>query len=111
MVLGDPVAPEAPLTAADFEFAACHDHYHFEGWASYELRDAGGTVVVTGHKQAFCLLDTRAYVLGQVPQGFDCDFQGLSSGWADVYDGSLDGQCLDVTVVPELNTAAPLAAD
>lgn len=31
---------------------------------------------------------------------FDCDYQGLSSGWGDLYDRTLDGQWVDVTGVP-----------
>ena len=32
---------------------------------------------------------------------YDCVFQGLSAGWADVYSSDLDCQWLDVTGVPE----------
>lgn len=99
LTIGSPEAPEAPFVPGDFEFAPCHDHHHFTGWASYELKDGSGTVVAVGHKQAFCLLDTVAYEFGP-SQGYDCDFQGLSSGWGDVYDRSLDGQWVDVTGVP-----------
>jgi hypothetical protein len=29
--------------------------------------------------------------------GYDCDNQGITSGWEDVYDRSLDCQWIDVT--------------
>jgi hypothetical protein len=29
--------------------------------------------------------------------GYDCEYQGLTAGWEDVYDKSLDCQWLDVT--------------
>ena len=58
-------------------------------------------MVAFGHKQAFCLLDSIRYVLGARSQGFFCDFQGISSGWADDYARELDGQWVDVTGVPE----------
>ncbi len=99
-VLGDPADPEPPFTAADFIFSPCHGHYHFEGWATYALRDAGGAVVAVGHKQAFCLLDSIPYS-DLPPEGYDCDFQGISSGWGDVYGKELDGQWVDITGVPE----------
>ena len=100
LVLGDPADPEPPFTTADFVLSPCHGHYHFEGWASYELRDAGGALAAVGHKQAFCLLDTIPYVAGP-PEGFSCDFQGISSGWGDIYVKELDGQWVDITGVPE----------
>ncbi|HKO93574.1 MAG TPA: lysyl oxidase family protein, partial [Polyangiaceae bacterium] len=33
-----------PETTPGFEFAACHGHYHFEGYAEYQLLDATGSV-------------------------------------------------------------------
>lgn len=99
LTIGDPTDPVPPITPADFEHAPCHDHFHFTGWATYELKDGGGGVAALGHKQAFCLIDTLAYEL-RPSQGYDCDFQGLSSGWGDLYDRTLDGQWVDVTGVP-----------
>lgn len=101
IVLGSPADPEPPYTASQFEFSPCHGHYHFSGWADYELKDSGGTTVAFGHKQAFCLLDSLQYVAGAPEEGFDCDFQGISSGWADIYSSDLDGQWVDVTGIPE----------
>ena len=99
--IGDPSDPEPPFTAADFEWSPCHQHFHFTGYADYELRDVSGAAVGTGHKQAFCLLDTVQVVDGRGTRRFDCEFQGISSGWADEYDSSLDGQWIDVTGLPE----------
>jgi hypothetical protein len=95
--LGDPL--DNPL----FIYSACHNHYHFEQYASYRLRDMSGNVIARGHKQAFCLVD-----LWQVPglggdprpQFPTCEFQGISAGWADIYHRGLDCQWVDITAVP-----------
>jgi hypothetical protein len=100
IVLGSPTDPEPPLVPGDFEYSPCHDHYHFTGWADYALKDALGATVAFGHKQAFCLLDSLNY-FGRPSHHYDCAFQGISAGWADIYDKSLDGQWVDVTGVPE----------
>ena len=96
LILGD------PSTTPGFEFAACHGHFHFEGYARYELVDAIGAIVAVGHKQAFCLLDSVPVGLPGAPtEGrFHCGFQGLTRGWADIYDSSLDCQWVDITDVP-----------
>lgn len=97
LYLGDPVGN--PL----FEFSPCHGHYHFEGYADYTLLDLGGNPAAPGHKQAFCLLDTRIYVSAPwVPTArrYTCSDQGIQRGWADVYSSSLDCQWIDVTDVP-----------
>jgi lysyl oxidase-like protein 2/3/4 len=54
--------------------------------------------VARGAKQAFCLRDNFRY-LANAPEsrGYDCENQGLTSGWEDVYDKSLDCQWLDIT--------------
>jgi lysyl oxidase len=97
LVLGDPTGTPG------FEFATCHNHFHFNGYARYELVNDIGDIVAVGHKQAFCLLDsTPVGIPGAPAQGrFHCGFQGLTRGWADIYDSSLDCQWVDITDVPD----------
>jgi hypothetical protein len=85
-----------------FEYSECHDHYHFNGYAEYELRETDGSVAAVGHKQAFCLLDFYQYP-GTSEEGvhYDCGNQGIQAGYQDVYDENLDCQWIDVTDVPE----------
>jgi hypothetical protein len=99
-VVGDPASPTPPLDPEAFEFHDCHGHYHLEGWASYELRHPDDTLAAVGHKQSFCITDSIRVVPGRPSQGFDCSFQGLSSGWADVYDRTVPGQWVDVSGLP-----------
>ena len=90
--VGDPKdSPE------DFVFGACHQHYHYEGFASYQISDGCGAVAF-GHKQAFCLMDYEDYGEdGPSPEGYDCIDQGISVGWMDIYHGYLDCQWVEVT--------------
>ena len=99
LVVGDPADPEPPFTPEDFELSPCHQHYHFLGFASYELRDAADRQVGFGHKQSFCMTDSRRYS-GTRPRRFDCRFQGITAGWGDRYGFDLDGQWVDVTGLP-----------
>lgn len=96
MILGDPT-----LVSSGFEFSACHAHYHFNGYARYELLDTTGAVVATGHKQAFCLLDSSPVGVPGAPSAprYHCGFQGIQRGWSDVYHASLDCQWVDITGV------------
>ena len=83
-----------------FAYSECHDHYHFDEFARYQLRDADDVVIATGHKQAFCLLDTTSWAWPlQVPK-FDCVNQGISRGFSDFYDAGLPCQWIDVTDTP-----------
>jgi hypothetical protein len=89
-----------------------HNHIHFEGYAEYRLREvtAGGgvgDVVGVGNKVSFCLIDVVTYNrhlpgYPTFPQYVTCnaDRQGISVGWADVYDKSLPDQWIDVTDIP-----------
>jgi hypothetical protein len=100
MVLGEP-DPDNPA----FHYSECHRHYHFEGYAAYRLIDAAGGQVAAGRKQAFCLLDTTRYAaddpsVAERPR-YNCDFQGIQRGWADVYHAALPCQFIDVTDVPD----------
>jgi Lysyl oxidase len=85
-----------------FEFASCHNHYHFRHYATYELIGANDFVWKAA-KRGFCMLDTDpnpAY-FGQAPkapQFRSCGLvgvpgnQGISHGWADTYRFFLGGQ-------------------
>ena len=91
----DPLNPYAPY----FYFDTCHGHYHMRDFSIYELVRADNSVVVAGHKQGFCFVDTLKYWGGK-SNGYDCFFQGITSGWADVYSKQLVGQWIDITGVP-----------
>lgn len=76
-----------------------HDHWHFEASSRYVLTaPADDTPIVASDKVSFCLRDsdplpgtTRAEVYD------DCEYdsvQGITPGWADVYESDLDGQAL-----------------
>ena len=85
-----------------FEFASCHNHFHFRHYALYELVGANGHVWRAA-KRGFCMLDTDpnpAYY-GQPPRDWtyrSCGAigipgnQGISPGWADTYRFFLAGQ-------------------
>lgn len=94
LVVGPP--PADGVSDGTFTWSACHGHHHFNGYAVYELRDANG-VVVTGRKQAFCILDSIQRQAGQPSNGYSCTNQGLTAGWADVYSRGLSCQWLDIT--------------
>jgi hypothetical protein len=99
LVVGDRSDPNNPY-ASWFVFAPCHGHYHIRDFSSYDLLNAEGTVVVAGHKQGFCFEDSFKYANGK-SKGFDCAFQGISSGWGDWYYKQLTGQWIDITGIPE----------
>lgn len=90
-----------PATNSLFHFASCHGHYHFEEFAVYDLLDANGNSVASGHKVGFCLLDDHAWSPAANPQAkYDCNNQGIQAGWADVYAAGLPCQFIDITGVP-----------
>eukprot|EP01124_Arcella_intermedia_P017900 TRINITY_DN24882_c0_g1_i1.p1 TRINITY_DN24882_c0_g1~~TRINITY_DN24882_c0_g1_i1.p1 ORF type:complete len:270 (+),score=9.13 TRINITY_DN24882_c0_g1_i1:135-944(+) len=101
------------LHGALFEYAPCHDHFHFKHYARYELialNDSG--IVIPSQKQGFCMIDTTTYGSLRPPQFTACGrpgrddmnrpacsgpsyiagHQGLSVGWADTYGALLPGQ-------------------
>jgi len=98
--------PNVHVAANDglFEFAACHNHYHFRHYALYELVDPRTGFVWRAAKRGFCMLDTdpNPVPVGGVPPGpgqfKSCGAvgipgnQGVSAGWADTYRFTLGGQ-------------------
>jgi hypothetical protein len=90
-----------PATNSLFHFASCHGHYHFEGFAVYDLLDANGNSVASGNKIGFCLLDDRPWSTSANPTPkYDCNNQGIQAGWSDVYAAGLPCQFIDITSVP-----------
>lgn len=83
-----------------FEFATCHQHFHFQHYATYRLIDSNG-VEWKAAKRGFCMLDTDPYNLNQGDGTWsyrNCGtsardgFQGISNGWSDTYVFKLGGQ-------------------
>jgi hypothetical protein len=121
LFLGKP--PANGVSNEMFEWATCHGHHHFTGYAQYELTDLEGNVVVknngtetVGRKMAFCLentdhIDPDSPTPSNAPDcvegdtaeskcNYTCKFQGISSGWADTYWKTLAGQWIDICDVP-----------
>lgn len=83
-----------------YEFALCHQHFHFQHYATYKLIGADGKTWKAA-KRGFCMLDTDPYnthsgdgtwtyrSCGSLTRD---GFQGVSSGWADTYVFKLGGQ-------------------
>jgi hypothetical protein len=90
---------------ACFTYSDCHMHYHFRGVGLYTLYAPDGkTVAAAGHKQGFCVDDTRPYPQLQPPPAdpakpYDCMYQGLHVGWEDLYPADIDCQWIDITGV------------
>ncbi|HEY1557208.1 MAG TPA: lysyl oxidase family protein [Kofleriaceae bacterium] len=97
LVLGQ--VPPPGVSSGIFVWSPCHMHHHIIGYADYALLDGTG-VVAAGHKQGFCLEDDEQVDPIGPSHHYSCNFQGLSIGWADVYDRALPCQWIDVTDVP-----------
>ncbi len=78
-----------------FDYHACHQHYHFVGFANYSLYRWDGVTMQTGRKLSYCMEDSYQYLMGpNIPcaGGSTCDDQGIQAGWADSYPSTLDCQ-------------------
>ena len=96
--------PNDPKLNSLFEFATCHNHYHFKNYAKYELIDPRTGYVWRAAKRGFCMLDTDPVPSADGPeppragQFRSCGaigipgYQGISHGWADTYRFFLGGQ-------------------
>jgi len=85
-----------------FDYSESHDHEHLKRFNKYTLLDDSGEETGAVRKQTFCLRDlnqTRSTASGS-PQ-FDCEYQGISAGWADEYDASLPGQYIIIDDLPD----------
>src|SRR5882724_5417603 len=95
--VGDPLEHVAANDGM-FEYAICHDHYHFRHYATYELISVETGAVVQAAKRGFCMVDVSPAGGGGKRTYDTCGtrsspgFQGISVGWADSYNRVLDGQ-------------------
>jgi len=112
--------------AGAVEFHATHGHFHYQSFATSELwrsdrkgRKLGSAPVTAGKKVSFCIVDIRIdkwAEKGDGPRTYmapDCLFpaasdgvtdvfqQGLTPGWADVYDWYIPDQYLEVSGVKD----------
>ena len=86
-----------PATNSLFVFDPCHNHYHFVGFAEYRLRDTNSNLVVLGKKIGFCLEDIVQWdPNANTNRIYDCNYQGIQKGWADLYVEQVPCQWLDI---------------
>jgi hypothetical protein len=100
LVVGDRSDPDNEY-ADYFYLAECHGHYHIRDFSIYQLLTLDGREVVRGEKQGFCMEDSFKYDGDNDSNGYNCEFQGITSGWGDWYYKQLAGQWIDITGVPE----------
>ena len=104
---------QSELPVGTFEYHPLHNHWHFGGFARYELRNVapgggiGRRVIASSDKISFCMVDTLSANLGlehapPLRAYTSCGqsiTQGISVGWSDIYGSSLPGQSIDITQV------------
>ena len=99
LVVGSPVArPDL------FVWSAAHRHYHLKDFNEFKLFSKAGVEVEIGHKQAFCLIDIeRKHPTARPDAQFtDCNSnQGISAGWADLYNSSLPCQYIQIDTLSD----------
>ena len=96
--MGDPTDPNNPWVKSHvYEFSACHQHYHFTHYGTYDYNGSPGA------KRAFCLIETNRYHNDEftplVAPHQVCTNQGIIPGWGDEYQFGLSGQWVDITDV------------
>lgn len=119
-----PMSAGTPARDPDFVYDMCHMHYHFDGFVNYAVRerlpdDTAGAVVAGGFKFSYCIEDvTRVNPMlpgSPESQAYQCGDgnapQGLSVGWGDLYEATLDCQWVDITGVAPGNYYLEIAAN
>lgn len=85
-----------------FVWSSGHGHYHLKDFNDFKLFNTAGQQVITGTKQAFCLMDLeRIDPNSRVNPRYECGDQGISAGWADVYEAALPCQYIVIDNVPD----------
>jgi len=89
-----------------FEYATCHQHFHFTGFANFALKTLDGRTALAGQKLSYCMEDSYPHLTGPTigcDLEYTCEDQGIQAGWVDSYASTLDCQWL----VLRGKTAAP----
>jgi len=88
-------------TASDpqWEWDACHNHWHYEGYAEYVLYDMSGQEIPIGFKNGFCVMDLECSDGGTAK--YNCGNQGITAQCGDIYDAALNCQWVDLTDVAD----------
>jgi hypothetical protein len=81
-----------------FVWSNTHGHYHVARFNEYRFLNEHGVEVTEGFKQGFCMIDiVPLNARRPAPSsGYTCENQGISAGWADLYDASLPCQFIDL---------------
>jgi hypothetical protein len=82
-----------------FEWSACHHHYHFTHYGSFDFNNDPNA----NHKRGFCLQATDRFSnieVSPLPNPYaNCWYQGIMAGWVDEYKAGLPCQWFDITGV------------
>jgi len=99
--------------ADTYEFHPAHAHFHYRNFAVSSLWTTGGELVAGGRKNGFCMVDVENHWFGELgdaartyvppaclaPTTGDEIVNGISVGWADVYNWYLADQFIEVSGV------------
>jgi hypothetical protein len=102
-----------------------HKHFHFNEFANYQIRKLrrNGAVdyrprglVVESDKVSFCLVDSTSARDDAFPAPYYTSHctptvEGISPGWADIYDSGLDGQQLPMAGLTDGRYALVITTD
>jgi hypothetical protein len=116
----------ADRVADTYEFHAAHAHFHYKNFARSKIwkadargRRIGTEPVRVGKKNGFCMIDVEPIWFGRIGDGPRSYYfprcnaptehdasgtymtNGISPGWADVYNWFLGDQYIDVEGVPD----------
>ncbi|MCB9524222.1 MAG: hypothetical protein H6702_12760 [Myxococcales bacterium] len=94
----------APREGVDhWIFDQCHQHFHFDAYAAYQLYDvANDRLLDIGAKAGFSVIDIGVWDRDLAPngcRGYNGQDQGISAGCQDTYARSLRCQWIDITDV------------
>ena len=91
--------PTDPATPSNqFRWDACHNHWHYRGYAEYILFNSTGTRLPIGTKNGFCVLDLECNDGGSGK--YSCGNMGISADCGDIYSDVLPCQWIDITDLP-----------
>lgn len=82
-----------------FEWGDCHNHWHYKGYAKYDLFDMDGNMLDIGFKNGFCVMDLECSDGGTFQYG--CSIMGISAHCGDIYGSGLSCQWIDVTDIAD----------